>query len=98
MHPMPTLGAMIAAVQATILFVDLAGYTALTEAHGDAHHDEAPKKEAGPNGGRIIDSVTPPIEFWVTEDRHIQLTRLNERNQAMPIGQEVISLVGGDIG
>jgi adenylate cyclase len=32
---MPMLGAMLAAVQATILFADLAGYTALTEAHGD---------------------------------------------------------------
>jgi len=33
--PIPISDAMLAAVQPTILFADLAGYTALTEAHGD---------------------------------------------------------------
>jgi hypothetical protein len=57
-----------------------------------AHAD---KKVAGPHGGRILTSVTPHVEFFVTKDRKVQFTFLDEHNQPVaPAGQSVIVTTG----
>ncbi len=58
--------------------------------------DDQEKKDAGPNGGRIITSADPHIEFLVTEERHIQLTILDSDSQGIAHGNQIISLIGGD--
>jgi len=66
-------------------------------AHGeDADHPDGGKSEGGPNGGRLITSVDPAIEFIVEDDRSIRILFLDaERNIVSPSTQ-AISLVGGE--
>jgi hypothetical protein len=53
------------------------------------------KKVAGPNGGRILKSVTPHVEFFVTKDRKVQFTFLDAANQPVaPAGQSVTVTTG----
>ncbi len=62
----------------------------------DSHHDEGEKSEGGPNGGRLITSVEPAVEFIVQDDRTMQIQLLDEnRKEVVPTGQ-VITLIGGD--
>jgi len=57
-----------------------------------AHAD---KKTAGPNGGRILTSVTPHVEFFITPDRHLQFTFLDEQGRPVaPAGQTVTVTTG----
>jgi hypothetical protein len=67
--------------------------------HGHGHDDhghEHEKKTPGPNGGRIIESVEPHLEFLVLEDRRIQISALDDNAKAIPIGSQTLSLTGGD--
>jgi len=71
-------------------------------AHGDHDHehdhgDEAlPKKTPGPNGGRLISSTEPNLEFLVTDDRQILITILDQELKPTAPGDQEFSLVGGD--
>ena len=61
-------------------------------------HSHAPARDenkAGPNGGRIIASVEPRLEFLVTPDRKVQITFLDHHGEAIPAGEQQISLIGG---
>ena len=60
-----------------------------------AEHDHH-KKQAGPNGGRLITSVEPHLEFFVTEEGFVQITFLNDRNEVVAPSEQAVSLVGGD--
>lgn len=60
------------------------------------HDDDHEKKEGGPNGGRIITSVDPRVEFLVNDDRSIQLTFLDDESRAVAPSGQVISLISGD--
>jgi hypothetical protein len=62
--------------------------------HGHEHGDHG--IEAGPNGGRMIESVTPHIEFFLREDRYVQLTFVNESGKVVPAGNQKITVHGGD--
>ncbi len=68
-----------------------------SEHHGeDAHHDDGEKSEGGPNGGRLITSVEPAVEFIMQEDRTVAIQLLDEnRNPVTPTNQ-VITLIGGE--
>lgn len=59
------------------------------------HDHEHMKKEAGPNGGRVIFSVEPHFEFFVTEDRKVKITFLGEDKKAMAPAKQTVSAVGG---
>jgi len=68
--------------------------------HGDHKHEATePKAEekakAGPNGGKILHTVEPHVEFFVTKDRKIQFTALGEDGKAIPIADQSISIIGG---
>ncbi len=65
-------------------------------AHAGPGHDHGPKREAGPNGGRIILNVDPHAEFFVTTDRKVQITFLDEANQPQTPGEQVISVTTGE--
>jgi hypothetical protein len=53
------------------------------------------KKVAGPNGGRLLKSVTPHVEFFVTADRKVQLTVVDDHGKAIaPAGQSATVVTG----
>lgn len=52
-------------------------------------------KKAGPNGGKILTTVEPHAEFFVTAERKVQITFLDESGQAIaPTGQTVTVICG----
>jgi len=56
---------------------------------------QSDKKIAGPNGGRILDSVTPHVEFHVNAERKVQFTFLDAHNQPIaPNAQSIIVTTG----
>lgn len=63
------------------------------EGHDHDHdHDHA---EAGPNGGKVLHGVEPHLEFFVTEDRKVQITALSDDGKAVPIGEQSVRIIGG---
>ena len=54
------------------------------------------KKEAGPNGGRVITAVEPRLEFLVTKDRKVEITALTGDLKAAKLSGQVITVTGGD--
>ena len=67
------------------------------EKKSDAHagHDHA-EKQAGPNGGRVIDSVEPHVEFLVMPDRKLKLTFLGEDGKPIAAKAQTAKAIGGD--
>jgi hypothetical protein len=67
--------------------------------HGEgAHSHDAPKKKliGGPNGGRLITIVDPQLEFLLTPERFVQITFLSDDGEVVPVGDQVVSAVGGN--
>ena len=63
----------------------------------DAHADhEHAKTEAGPNGGRVLTSVEPHVEFFVTPERKVKLTFLGEDGKAVAPGAQTVTAIGGE--
>ncbi len=54
------------------------------------------KKEAGPNGGRVITSVEPHLEFFVTKDRKVEITTLTDALKPTKLSGQVITVTAGD--
>lgn len=53
------------------------------------------KKDPGPNGGRLLTSVSPHVEFLVLPDRKVQLTFVDADGQAVaPAGQSATVITG----
>lgn len=65
---------------------------ALTATVSNAHE----KNEAGPNKGRLITSVTPHAEFFVTTDRKVQITFVGEDGKAVAPADQVVTVTAGD--
>ena len=61
--------------------------------HEDGDHD---KKEAGPNGGRIVTSVEPHLEFFVREDGKVQISFLSEENKVIAPSGQIVSAITGE--
>ena len=64
------------------------------EEHGHDHAHE--KKVAGPNGGRIITTVDPHFEFFVTPERKVKITFLGEDNKPVALKEQTVTATGGD--
>ena len=62
-------------------------------------HDHAPHKGAehvaGPNGGRLLTSVAPHLEFFVTKDRKVKITAVDDHGKAVPLGEQSVVVIGG---
>jgi hypothetical protein len=54
------------------------------------------KNVAGPNGGRVITTVEPHLEFFVTKDRKVEITALTEDLKPAKLGGQVIAVTAGD--
>jgi hypothetical protein len=62
--------------------------------HDHGHdHDHI---EAGPNGGRVLHAVEPHLEFFVTEDRKVQISALNDEGKVIPIEAQSVKITAGD--
>ena len=66
----------------------------LCAASAQAHNDKA--KAAGPNGGRILAGLTQPAEFFVTPDRKVQITFLDDHGKTIAPADQVVTVVAGD--
>ena len=61
---------------------------------GDDHdHDEI---VAGPNGGRVMHDFEPHAEFFVTDDRKVQITFVDDDMKAIPPGGQEVRVIAGD--
>ena len=63
--------------------------------HGPAK-SEAHEKKGGPNGGRLITTVEPHLEFVVTPERFAQITFIGHDGTVIPVADQVVSAIGGD--
>jgi hypothetical protein len=73
--------------------------------HGDHAHsadyvpdagEKATQKQAGPNGGRVLTSVEPAVEFLVTDDRRVRLTFLDSALKPIPAAAQSATIIAGD--
>lgn len=53
------------------------------------------KKEGGPNGGRLITSVQPNLEFVVTKDRKVEINAIKD-GKSTPLSGQVVAVTAGD--
>ena len=97
----PTLPITLIAVALSFAGVQLA---CTDEKHDDDHkaaetgksgHDHS-GIEDGPNGGRLLTSVEPHLEFFVTEDRKVQISSVTDDDKLQPIADQEVSVIGGD--
>lgn len=71
-------------------------------AHDHEEHDHSDEKVvqhpelAGPNGGRVIASVEPHLEFLVTEDREVEIRSLDDSHTVQPLAEQSVTVLGGD--
>jgi hypothetical protein len=56
---------------------------------------QASEKPSGPNGGRIL-KTEPRAEFLVNADRKIQITFLDQANQAVAPAAQVVTVTAGE--
>lgn len=56
----------------------------------------AAEKIKAPNGGRIIDSVTPNAEFFVTKDKKVEIRFLDDTGKVVAPAAQTASIVMGD--
>jgi len=61
---------------------------------GPGHSHE--KKEAGPSGGRLITTIDPHAEFFVTADRKVQITFVGEDGKPVAPADQVIAVTTGE--
>lgn len=65
--------------------------------HGEQGHEHV-KKVGGPNGGRMITSVDPHIEFFVTSERVVQVSFINQKGDVVKAEDQELTLIGGGRG
>lgn len=61
----------------------------------ESGHDQV-LNDSGPNGGRILTEVEPHLEFLLLPDHKVQITALTDDAKATPIGDQIITVTGGD--
>jgi hypothetical protein len=77
-----------------ILPLAIALLSSLTLQAGDNHSHE--KKVAGPNGGRILTTIEPHAEFFVTADRKVQITFVNDEGKAIGPAEQIVIVTTGE--
>jgi hypothetical protein len=61
-----------------------------------AQAHDAKKKVAGPNGGRVIATVEPRAEFFITAERKVQITFLDQAGKAVAPAEQVVTVTAGE--
>ncbi|MDF1811922.1 MAG: hypothetical protein P1V20_06900 [Verrucomicrobiales bacterium] len=64
--------------------------------HAEDHDHDHGGAEAGPNGGRVLHKVEPHLEFFVTKDRKVMMTQLDDNLKAAAVGDQVVRVTAGD--
>lgn len=64
--------------------------------HNDHEEHDHHKKQAGPNGGRVVTEVEPHLEFFVTKEGKVQITFLSDAGKVIPPASQKVTLIGGD--
>lgn len=77
-----------------ILPLAIAILTSLTVHAGKDHSHE--KKIAGPNGGRILASIEPHAEFFVTADRKVQITFVDDDYKPIAPAGQIVAVTTGE--
>jgi hypothetical protein len=77
-----------------ILPIAIAIISSLTLHAGPNHSHE--KKEAGPNGGRILTAIEPHAELLVTADRKVQITFVDDKGKAIAPAEQVVTVTTGE--
>lgn len=54
------------------------------------------KKAAGPNGGKVMTAPDFKNELFITDNRKVRITFLDENNKPVAISTQEVSMVGGD--
>jgi len=67
---------------------------------GHSDHDTEMKAtselKAGHNGGRLVTTVKPHVEFFLKKDRTVQITFLDESGAIVSPAEQTVSVIGGD--
>jgi len=64
--------------------------------HDDHEGHDHGKKIAGPNGGRILTEAEPHLEFFVTKDRKVKITAVDDHGKAIPLAKQSVDIIAGD--
>jgi len=75
-----------------ILPLVIAILSSLTLQAGDNHE----KKVPGPNGGRILRTIEPHAEFFVTADRKVQITFVDDHGKAIAPAEQTVTVTTGE--
>lgn len=78
-----------------ILAFTAALLTSMTLQAADDGHSHA-KKEAGPNGGRLITAIEPHAEFYLMSDRKVQITFVGKDNKVVAPAEQVVNVTTGE--
>jgi len=62
----------------------------------DDHDGHDHKNIVGPNGGRVLTEFEPHAEFFVTEDRKVKITFVDEELKPVAAKDQVITVFAGD--
>lgn len=64
--------------------------------HDHEHEEEHAKAKKGPNGGLLVETVTPAIEVSVDKDRKARIVFVDKDNKALPLEKQVITGTSGE--
>ncbi len=62
---------------------------------GDDDHEHGTKL-AGPNGGRVITNFEPHYEYFVSDDRKVQITFLTDDLKPTDVADQEVRVIAGD--
>jgi hypothetical protein len=73
--------------------VSVLAFAVTASADGDHSHE---KKTAGPNGGRVLTKIDPHAEFFITAERKVQITFLDDSGKAIAPAGQIVTVTAGD--
>lgn len=79
----------------TALLTIALAFTA-SAADKDKHDHEGHAGKAGPTGGKLITEVEPHVEFFVNNEKKVEIRFVDDSNKVVAPGDQVITVVLGD--
>ena len=80
---------------ATALFLSPAAFADHHNEKAEAEHDHEHAELVGPNKGRILHEVEPHAELFVTKDRKLQITFLDDHGKVIAPTEQTITVTCG---
>ncbi len=90
-HPLSSLRIPLSALAAFSLLTG----SNFADENAHPHEHDHDHRASGPNGGKVIHSVEPHLEFLVNDEREVQISALDENGKTVPIEGQVVRLIGG---